>query len=132
MTAALPLEELAVVMVLAVVGVPLMGILHEATHVLFIWPVAAKVEYHYPEHYVEALVPETPWRQRWASVAGVAPLIVGCFVAVYLVAIGQPLRSPWDPWGMLQWGLWVAYTVTGGWSDYMPSVSRERAGSIQG
>lgn len=127
MSGALPLEELAVVMVLAVVGVPLAGILHELTHVLFVWPVAASVDLHVDGWHVEALVPETPWRQRWASLAGVAPLIVGCFVAVYLFHIGEPLRPPTEPWGILQWGLWLMYTVTGGLSDYVPEVSRSRS-----
>jgi hypothetical protein len=123
---ALPPAELAVVMVVALVGVPLMAILHELTHVLFIWPVADSVDIRWREMFVRARVPDTPWHQRWASLSGLAPLIVGVFVAVYLAWLGTPLQPPTTVEGILQWGLWMSYTIFGGVSDYLPSVSRDR------
>lgn len=127
MTGALPPGQLAVMLVVALIGVPVAGILHEATHALWVWPVASSVRYDWRQQYIEAEVPRTAWRQRWADLAGWAPLMVGCFTAVYLAHIGQPLHGPWTVRGLLEWGLWIAYTVTGGVSDYMPEISRDSA-----
>jgi hypothetical protein len=126
MSGPLPPDQLAIIMTAVVVGVPLAAIAHELTHVAVIWPVAEDVEVRVRQLVVLASIEETPGRQRVARLAGLAPLIVGVIVAVGLVAAGRPLAEPWTPQGLAEWGIWICYSVTGGKSDYLPSVSRER------
>lgn len=123
----LTLAEIAVVMVWALVGVPAAGLLHEFCHVLFVWPVATEVEFDWREQYVIADVPRTRFAQRWADAAGLAPAIVGVLAAIYLLEVGSPLQSPASPLGLVQWVIWGVFSIGGGLSDYIPSLSRSRA-----
>jgi hypothetical protein len=93
--------------------------------------VAIEVEYEWPQQFVEARVPDTPWRQRWASIAGVAPLITGVFVLLYLVETGNPPADFFSVEGLVQWGLWVSYSITGGISDYLPSAQKDKQSNSQ-
>lgn len=124
---ALSTIELFSVMAAAIVGVPLAAVLHELTHVIVLLPVAEDIKVNWREMFVAASVPETPFVKRWALIAGVAPVIIGVMVAIGLSVAGRPLAEPWTPLGLAQWGVWMAYTVTGGASDYLPSLSRARA-----
>jgi len=113
----------------AVVGVPLMGVLHELAHVLALWPVADRIVINPRGQVVRAEVPDDRWRQRVADVAGVAPVAIGVMVVLALLAAGVALPPPTSVTGLFAWGLWIAFAVTGGVSDYLPSVSRERGAS---
>jgi len=123
----LPPLGLAAVMLAALVGVPLAAVAHELTHVLFLLPVAEDIRVDWRQMVVGASIPTTTLVQRWARVAGMGPVIVGVLVAVGLVAAGQPLADPRTPTGLCQWGIWMSYSITGGASDYLPSVSRQKA-----
>jgi len=118
--------ELFSVMAAVVIGVPLAAILHELTHVVMLLPVAEDVSVNWREMYVVASIPETAFVKRWARLAGLAPVIIGVLVAIGLVAAGMPLAEPWTPLGMAEWGVWMAYAIFGGASDYLPRLSRER------
>ncbi|MEF8939621.1 MAG: hypothetical protein V5A22_07220 [Salinivenus sp.] len=121
------MTDVLLLMLAAVVGVPLAAIAHELTHVAFLWPVAEEIRLNPTEQYVEADIHTEGWRGHWADLAGLSPVIVGTLVAVALLTVGHPIPPLTTTEGLLGWGVWVAYSITGGLSDYIPSVSREKA-----
>jgi hypothetical protein len=114
--------------VLAVVGVPLAAVLHELTHVAVVWPVAEHIEIDPTTQAVAAEIPDTRLAQTVADVAGFAPAIIGTLVVIGSTHAGAPWPAPWDSaTGLALWGVWTVYTAAGGLSDYVPSISRQRA-----
>jgi hypothetical protein len=117
-------------LILVVIGVPMAAVLHELTHTVAIWPAAQDIEIHWRQLVVVASIDEESWQYHVARLAGLAPLIIGVIIAVALFGIGRPLAEPWTPQGFAEWGIWICYTITGGVSDYLPSVSRQKAQQI--
>jgi len=122
------IADIVYLMLVAALGVPLAATAHELTHVAVVWPVAHHIEIDPSSQTVTVDVHDTRPARAVANVAGYAPVIIGTLGAIASAHAGMPWPAPWtSPRGLALWGVWVAYAVSGGLSDYLPSVSRGRA-----
>jgi len=143
MTAA-PLTEVLLFVLIVIIGGPLAGYLHELTHVAVVTPVADDVRLVREKGFSTADVlngrafhvvfdiDESVKRNRVvARLAGLAPLCVGSvfwLLGAHTAVIPGPFSS-WPAGGL--WSCMAVYTLTGGLSDYLPTVSRARSNQLE-
>jgi len=109
---------------------------HELTHAVAMWPISERVRVRVDSIWmadlrVESTLRDEPWRQRWADVAGIAPLLVAlCVLAGWLVTGTWPDTSTL---GLGAWNALLWFGFLGGAADYSRahSLARARTGAAQ-